>query len=141
MPVQNEQFKKLTDRASIAAAVRDINDRINGCGFNFMEDTAGNFRSVASEHIKEPNLLIILASFDFSYYHDLELVFYDVSYTDIGSEYYWWDHWTKDQLELSDKESSDGFEFRFNIGTNKDTQYTIMAKGFSYHFEKIGYRR
>jgi hypothetical protein len=137
-----EIHKKLTDRESIAAAVKYINEMVNGRGFNFMEDTAGEFtRSLAWRNIKEPNILIILASFDFSYYHDLEIVFYDVSYTTIGPEYSWWDHWTKDQLELSEKDFPDGFEFRFNRGTNTDVQYIVHAKAFSYHFEKIVYRQ
>src|SRR5689334_452476 len=127
-----EIHKKLTDRESIAAAVKYINEMVNGRGFNFMEDTAGEFtRSLAWRNIKEPNILIILASFDFSYYHDLEIVFYDVSYTTIAPEYSWWDHWTKDQLELSEKDFPDGFEFRFNRGTNTDVQYIVHAKAFS----------
>jgi len=132
--------KKLTDRENIAAAVKYINDNINGSGFSFMEDTKGDFRSLAWSNIKETNMLIILASFDFSYYHDLELVFYDVDYTDIGPEYSWWDHWTKDQLEIGEENNPEIFEFRFNIGPQNEKQYTVMAKGFSYHFGKMIYR-
>ena len=107
-----------------------------------MEDTDGRFNSIAFNLSKEnDNSIIILASFDFSYYHNLELVFYDKGYCTIGPEYSWWDHWTKDQLELSDEDFPDGFEFRFNIGTNSDRQYIVHAKVFSYHLERISNKR
>ena len=140
--MDNPYHKKLTDKQDIANAVRYINDSINGRGLNFMEDTAGRWSSIAFANSKEnDHSIIILASFDFSYYHDLELVFYDVGYSNLGYEYSWWDHWTKDQLELGDEEFPDGFEFRFNRGTNSDVQYIIHAKSFSYHLERIVYNR
>src|SRR5574338_30463 len=140
MQEQKGFHKKLTDRESIAAAVKDVNERINGTGFSFMEDTAGKFKSIASDTVHEKNILIILASFDFSYYHNLEMVFYEVSYTDINPGDEWWDHWTKDQLELSKANDPGEFEFRFNIGTHKEEQFIVKAKGFSYCFENVGYR-
>jgi hypothetical protein len=56
----------------------------------------------------------------------------------------WWDHWTKNQLELQEEIFKDGkgnsfFEFRFNIGANRDDQYIIRAEKFSYHFEHMSY--
>ena len=105
-----------------------------------MEASNGNNRSIAFNILDEnSNAVIILASFDFSYYHNLELVFYEVGYNNIPFEAYWWDHWTKDQLELSDENFPDGFEFRFNLGTQGDRQYRIHAKGFSYYLENFGY--
>jgi hypothetical protein len=142
----NEQKKvhiKLTDSDSIALAVKDINNRINGCGFSFLEDSGGKFKSYAVDECKLniPGNLIILASFDFSYYHDLEIVFYDVSQSNIDPEDTWWDHWTKDQIELSDKHLPDGFEFYFNIGTHKEDQFLVIAKGLSYHFGNMSYQQ
>lgn len=140
-PEQHSFHKKLADQKSIAAAIHYINDKINGCGFSFMEDTQGKYKSWAFDEIGEKKILIILASFDFSYYHNLELVFYDVSYTDISPEDSWWDHWTKDQLEFNELNNKSGFEFRFNIGTHTDEQFIVKAKGFSYCFEKMHYRQ
>lgn len=134
--------EKLTDSQSIQAAIDFINDSINGRGFNFLEDTACSNKSRASDFVKKNDRsILVLSSFDFSYYHDLEMAFYDVSFTDLGAGYYWWDHWTKDQLELGNVNYSDGFEFRFNRGTHSDIQYIIRANGFSYHFETISYWR
>jgi len=144
MPGQ-EIHKRLENYNEIADAVKYINDRINGCGFNFKEDSARRERSLASSHVSDSdNAIIILASFDFSYYHDLEMVFYNVALTDIGEEYYWWDHWTKDQIELQkdmikDEKGNSFFEFRFNIGTNRNTQYIVRAEKFSYHFGHVSY--
>ena len=144
--MSKDLHKKLTDRESIQAAVKYINDSINGRGFNFMDDTTGTMVSLASPIIKEnPHSILILASFDFSYYHNLELIFYEVGYTNLGYEYSWWDHWTKDQIELGDEVpiangTPNEFEFRFNRGTHSDIQYIIRAKAFSYHFEKFAYR-
>src|SRR6185503_16111540 len=122
-----------------------INARINGCGFNFKEDSARREKSFASTVVTdEDNAVIILASFDFSYYHDLEMIFYNASYSTVGEEYTWWDHWTKNQLELQeetfkDEKGNSVFEFRFNIGTNSDKQYVIRAEKFSYHFGHMSY--
>jgi hypothetical protein len=129
---------RLTDRQRIETAVKDINTKVNGTGLDFREDTDGLYKSIAWINFNEPGMLIILASFDFSYYHDLEIVFYDVSYTDIESEYSWWGHWSKDQLELHDSSVPGEFEFRFNIGTHKEEYYTVRAKAFSCHFERLG---
>ena len=92
-------------------------------------------------NFNEPGMPIVLASFDFAYYHDLEIVFYDVGYSDIPSEAPWWGHWTKDQLEFYDTDIPREFEFRFNMGTHTDRQFTIKAKAFSYHFERPGQNR
>jgi hypothetical protein len=137
--------KRLDKYEEIADAVMVINARINGCGFNFREDSARREKSFASSHVNDlDNATIILSSFDLSYYHDLEIVFYNVCYSTIGEEYMWWDHWTKNQLELQEEIFKDGkgnsfFEFRFNIGANRDDQYIIRAEKFSYHFEHMSY--
>lgn len=132
--------KKLTDREGIKDAIRKINDAINGCGLSFMEDTDGRYQSYAYSNISEKNILIVLASFDFSYYHDLELVFYEVEHTSVGNGYSWWDHGEKDQIELAAEEKPGVFEFRFNVGTHSDKQYIVRAKGFSYYSDKVVYR-
>src|SRR6185369_2332533 len=112
-----------------------INDSINGCGFNFLVDKEISYR----ENEIPGNSLIVIASFDFSYYHDLELVFYDVISTDLEVEMEWWDHWEKDQIELGEENSHGEFEFKFNRGTHKDTQYSVRSKGFSYRFGTVFY--
>ena len=137
--------KRLTNYDEIAEAVKYINERINGCGFNFLEDSDCRSKSFASNCVKEEdNALVILASFDFSYYHDLEMIFYNVYVSTILKEYMWWDHWTKDQLEICtdpfiDKDGNSFFEFRFNIGTAKEEQHIIRAEKFSYHFGHVSY--
>jgi hypothetical protein len=134
-------FQRLTDRQSIAAAVKHINESVNGCGFDFREDTNGRYVSYGWANFEEPNRLVVLASFDFAYYYDLEILFFDVSCNEIPDGYSWWDHWTKDQLELLDKDDPNGFEFRFNIGTHGDQYFTVVAKGFSYLFKRVSHRR
>jgi len=137
--------KRLTNYDEIAEAVKYINERINGCGFNFLEDSDCRSKSFASNCVKEEdNALVILASFDFSYYHDLEMIFYNVYMSTVLKEYMWWDHWTKDQLETSknmftDENGNSCFEFRFNIGTAKEEQHIIRAEKFSYHFGHVSY--
>ena len=146
MPEQNIHHR-LDKYEEIADAVMIINARINGCGFNFREDSARREKSFASSCVDDSDkAVIILASFDFSYYHDLEMIFYNVSYSTVGEEYIWWDHWTKNQLELQEEVFKDEkgdliFEFRFNIGTNRDEQYIIRAEKFSYHFGHVSYWR
>lgn len=129
----------LTERLAIKDALRLINDKINGCGFSFREATKDNDRLSFENENPSEKQMIIESSFDFCYYHDLELVFYDVGFTDIGHEDYWWDHWDKDQIELSDETFLDGFEFRFNPGPHKEYQYVVRAKRFSYLFEQVNY--
>lgn len=139
--MNNPYHPILRDRQVIKDALRLINDKINGCGFDFMEDTEGKRPSIAFANSHEGDRsLIILASFDFSYYHNLELVFYDVAHTDISPGSRWWDNWSGDQIELSDESNSDYFEFRFNRGPGKTDQYQVRAKGFSYLFEQVSHR-
>ena len=143
---ENELHKRLTNYHDIAEAIHNINERINGCGFNFKEDSDGFTRSVALAYVADSDkAIIVLASFDFSYYHDLEMVFYNVSYSTVGPGYSWWDHWNKDQIEFvgeieaNDKDST-GFEFRFNRGTKGEVQYVIKASAFSYYDGHVSYR-
>jgi hypothetical protein len=138
---QNEFHSRLSERQHIEAAVKFVNDSIKGRGLNFREDTDGRYKSLAWINIDEPGMMIVLASFDFSYYHDLELVFYDTGFTNLPKGDSWWDHWAKNQLELSEKDFPDGFEFRFNIGTGSDNQYIIRAKGFSYYLGNVSHSR
>jgi len=78
----SENHKLITNYTEISQAIRSINDSINGCGFNFRVDKEISYR----ENEIPGNSLIVLASFDFSYYHDLELVFYEVTSTDLEAE-------------------------------------------------------
>ena len=129
----------LTTRPDILAAVTYINNKVQGVGYNFMEDTKRDYRSLAGNNSFEgESLQIVLGSFDFSYYHTLEMVFYDIVSSTLEPETYWWDHWTRDQLEVKEIESGI-FEFRFNRGPDTDSQYIIKAKGFSYCFENVGH--
>ena len=140
-----EVHKRLTNPIEIAEAIKRINDRINGSGLSFKEDSDGLTRSVALAHIADSDkAIIVLASFDFSYYHDLEMVFYNVSYSTVGSGYSWWDHWTKDQIEFIGEvggkdENLTNFEFRFNRGTKSNEQYIIRASAFSYYDGHVSY--
>ena len=135
MSTFSQNHTQLNDRATILEAVRSINNSVNGSGFNFLVDKDNAYR----ENELPGNALIVLASFDFSYYHDLELVFYDVIATDLNVEMEWWDHWEKDQIELGEENLPGEFDFRFNRGTHKDTYYSIRSKGFSYHFGTVFY--
>jgi len=129
----------IQDRATIEQALRTINDKINGCGFNFQVDkNDAGYISYPEEQVPS-NVLVVLCSFDFSYYHDLELVFYDVSFTDLDPGDMWWDHWEKDQVEMNPNYTGEGFEFYFNRGTHTDVQLIVRAKAFSYHFGTVFY--
>ena len=131
---------KYTSRRDINLAIMQINDSVKGRGYSFIEDTDGRYHSNAFAMPREGDRsIIVLASFDFSYYHNLELVFYEVGYTNMRQGNSRSDHWTKDQLELSGEEFPDGFEFKFNAGD--DFQYSIRAKALSRHLERISNRR
>jgi len=135
MSAFEQNHKIINDRQEILRAIRMINDSINGRGFNFLVDKETAYR----ENEIPENALIVIASFDFSYYHDLELVFYDVISTDLETEMEWWDHWEKDQIELGEEDPQGEFTFKFNRGTHKDTQYSVRSKGFSYRFGTVFY--
>ena len=70
----------LSNYVEIVAAIKDINNRINGRGFNFREDSSGLHKPITLAYVSEDDkAIILLASFDFSYCRYLELVFYNVS--------------------------------------------------------------
>jgi hypothetical protein len=139
MSTFTDNHKKMADRPSVVDALRSINDKINGCGFNFQVDKNENgFISYPEIEVPE-NALIVLSSFDFCYYHNLEIVFYDVLFTDLDPGDMWWDHWEKDQLALNEEYTGEGFEFYFTRGTHTDIQLIVRAKSFSFHFGTVYY--
>ncbi len=140
--MNNIYHPKLTQRPEIENALKLINDKINGCGYSFKEDTAGSRPSIAFANSSEDDRsLIILASFDFSYYHNLEMVFYEVSYTNIHPGASWSDHWSKNQIEVSHLNFPEGYYFFINRGGYNEKQGIVRAKGFSYLFQNVGNSR
>lgn len=106
-----------------------------------MEDSDGFKPSIAFANSTEAdNSVIILASFDFFYYHNLEMVFYNVAFNDIQPRSQWWDHWKKDQIELADEAYDEGFKFKFNRGGENAKCGIIIARGFSYLFQQVSHR-
>jgi hypothetical protein len=138
-------------REQLGAAVTDINNRINGCGFYFAWDM-GSERGYTSYEALPEGVVMVISSFDFSYYYDLEMAFHSVVKHDLEDEYPWPDHWSKDQIELLSEDEASRFMqqngipatsglhlFALNIGSHSDNQFYILAKGFSYYFGTVFY--
>jgi hypothetical protein len=147
------RHQPLTERASIEAAIADINKRINGAGFNFQWDMPGETSGILLSYEDVPDdTIIVISSFDFSYYYDLEIVFHDALKHDLPEDNPWWDHWEKDQIVLHSEAETAAYMteagirpdpncylFGFNRGTHSDVIYKVLAKGFSYHFGTVYY--
>jgi hypothetical protein len=118
--------------------VEGISKKLHSAGFYFMTDEIEpgfGYQSYPSAKVHSRSL-IILGSFDFTYYHELEFVFRDVAWHDLPPKAYWSDHWEKPQLELLSQEEKaqkgldahEGYLFAFNIGSFSELRYYIVAK-------------
>ena len=143
---------RITDAHVRRQTLQAINATIHGVGLSFKLDKAEEGYTAYTPGAMPAQTILVLASFDFAYYHQLELLFYDVVAHNLPEDARWPDHWAKDQLVLlHDHEHahalhaiqiphpSEHVVFAFNRGSHGDEQYFVAASGFSYVFETVFY--
>ena len=146
----------ISDINEISITLAAFNEKVHNVGLYFKLDVPDEDGGIAYPINEIPNnAIVVLGSFDFSYYHQVEIVFFDTIAHTIDTEYRWSDHWDKDQLCLlttADRKKiliTNGIEddssihvFAFNIGSFSDEQYYIIAKGISikmgivFHYDR-----
>lgn len=149
----NNKHTLLTDAETIKRHLADINEQIHSVGLYFKQDIADEigYTSYPDSEIPE-GAVIVLGSFNFTYYHQLEFVFYGAVAHNLPDIDSWPDHWDKPQLELLDEmehvkalsilkfqDPQPKFIFAFNVGSFGDKQFYIVADGFSYLVETVFY--
>ncbi|MEZ5012868.1 MAG: hypothetical protein R2794_01120 [Chitinophagales bacterium] len=135
----------ITDKQQILDLLKKTNEEIHSVGLYFKWDKKDEvgFTSWPDDQMPE-HALIVLASFDMTYYHQMEFAFFDVLAHDMPDEFQWPDHWEKEQLVLLEgREREDAlaflniphpeshYVFAFNIGSHGEEQYYILASGIS----------
>lgn len=136
----------------IAATLAQLNKTLHSVGISFQwdeKDETGDYISCPGKDVPA-DALIILGSFDFSYYHQVEIVFYGVKAHTLHHEAYWPDHWSKPQLELlsqADEKAvinqlgwppaDEMHLFAFNRGSHGDERYYILAEGLSWYIGTV----
>lgn len=136
----------------IVATLKQLNGTLHSTGVSFQwdeKDADGEYISYKANEVPA-DALIVLGSFDFSYYHQVELVFYGVKAHTLHTQAYWPDHWSKPQLELLQGEEANtiaaklGWQlttgqqvFAFNRGSHGDERYYIMAEGLSWYIGTV----
>jgi hypothetical protein len=156
----HNEFVKLhhciADTESIIQVLNGFNETVHSAGMYFRLDVPDEDGGIAYPNNEIPDkAVIVIGSFDFSYYHQIEIVFFETLSHTISSQSIWSDHWDKAQLtliqgivrhevlakhQLSDDESL--HVFAFNIGSFGDEQYYIIAKGISiklgvvFHYDR-----
>lgn len=143
--------QQLKNENEIVDAIEQFNKTVKSVGLYFQEDNFDESGGTSFPNEEVPaNTLIILGSFDFAYYHQAEIVFFDALANNIDSDYIWPDHWQRPQIELLLGDERDAglkqfnipdsdahFVFRFNVGSHGDDHYIIIAKGISLHLSTI----
>lgn len=153
-------FQLLHSRISnideITLKLSEFNETVHSVGLYFRLDVPDEDGGIAYPKNEIPeNAIIVISSFDFSYYHQVEIAFFDTIAHTIDTEYMWSDHWDKDQLCLLSGDErkkiliTNGIEdnpsfhvFAFNIGSFSNEQYYIIAKGISikmgivFHYDR-----
>ncbi len=137
-----------TEAGAIQATLQQLNTTLHNAGLSFWvdeKDEEGQYTSYPAADVPA-DALIVLGSFDFCYYHDLELLFYGVQTHNLPPQAHWSDHWQKPQLELVQGNEAQvvlqqlQWEpapqqklFAFNVGSHGDSRYYILALGLSWH--------
>jgi len=149
----------ISDMNEITQKLSEFNETVHSAGFYFKLDVPDDDGGIAYPLNEIPgNAIIVLGSFDFSYYHQAEIVFFDTIAHTLDAEHIWSDHWDKDQLCLlsgnnrknvlltnSIEDDSSTHVFAFNIGSFSDEQYYIVAKGISikmglvFHYNRVAH--
>ena len=156
----NNDFEKLhsciTDTETIIQTLNSFNETVHSAGMYFRLDVPDEDGGIAYPNNEIPDkAVVVIGSFDFSYYHQIEIVFFEAITHNISSESIWADHWDKEQLTLIQGTTrydiltkhqpydDDTFHvFAFNIGSFGDEQYYIIAKGISiklgivFHYDR-----
>lgn len=89
--------------------------------------------------------LLLVGSFDFSYYHDVEVIFYDVSYICCPTSYF-----TVNRFRVADENENvkfvnlfSGEQYKGQLIALDDTflsiSYYILANNMEYNFSKFFY--
>ena len=136
----------ITDTGEIIRFLAQVNDDLHSAGLYFKPDIPDEIGYTSYPDAEVPNAcLIVMGSFDFTYYHQCEFVFHQLSSHNIPDTDQWPDHWVKPQLELLS--SSDRMHalntlritddpsllvFAFNRGSHGDERYFIACHGISY---------
>lgn len=149
----DQNHTRIDDPVAIALVLEKLNQDLHSTGVYFKWDVRDDlgYNTYPDAEIPERSMAVI-ASFDFMYYHQLELFFYDVAAHSIPDGDMWSDHWVKPQLELLSGDASihvrsslgissdeELLFFAFNIGSHSDTQYYIAAKGISVFMGTVFY--
>lgn len=146
----------ISDINEISITLAAFNEKVHNVGLYFKLDVPDEDGGIAYPINEIPNnAIVVLGSFDFSYYHQAEIVFFDTIAHTLDAEHTWSDHWDKDQLCVLSENNrknvllTNGIEddssihvFAFNIGSFSDEQYYIIAKGISikmgivFHYDR-----
>lgn len=131
------------DQTIIADQLQVLNDELASAGMYFMLDVQDDLGFTSYAEIPD-NCLVVMVSFDFTYYHQMEFGFHGVLAHSITHDGAWPDHWNKPQIELlhgAERSAAlaalqlashtDCLIFAFNIGSFSDERYYIAAKGIS----------
>lgn len=95
-----ENHNPIFETQVIIDKLAGINDELHSAGFHFKVDVPDEigYTSYPNEEIPE-NTVIVIGSFDFTYYHQCEFAFHQVKAHKLP-DYDWRDHWEKPQLIL-----------------------------------------
>jgi hypothetical protein len=104
-------------RNQIELALKLFNERAHNAGFEFKVKGTGN------QHVQ------IEASFDFAYYINVRLDFYEVIYTNLKAGQSWPDAWHSDQISMLTSE-----EFRETLRVN-GIKFSLDTNGFALCFK------
>lgn len=144
----------IADESTLIETLSALNIELHSAGMYFQLDTPDSIGYTSYPELPEA-CVMVLASFDFTYYHQIEFCFHGVVQHTITHEGSWADHWQKPQLVLlSDEERALVLQrlhlapdipqhvFAFNIGSFTDDQYYIvadalsMATGTVFHYNR-----
>lgn len=149
MQVHSRIFTKPEE---IIATLTELNENLHSTGVSFQwdeKDANGEYISYKANEVPA-DALIVLGSFDFSYYHQVEVVFYGTKAHTLHTGAHWPDHWSKPQLELLQGSEANttalklGWQlngdeqlFAFNVGSHGDERYYILARGLSWYIGTV----
>lgn len=157
MSVFQQLHTPVYDLQQIEILLRQFNSDVHSAGWYFMWDVPDINGSTAYPEDEIPeNSVILLGSFDFTYYHQGEIVFHRVAGHNFDKDRIWPDHWDKDQIVLlrgAERESAlDKLHIRqldqlpvfaINIGSFGGDRYLIAAEGISiaigtvFHYNRL----
>ena len=139
-----ELHKPIIGADELLSVLSQLNADMHNAGLYFQWDKADEIGFTSYPDLPE-HCIMILASFDVTYYHQLELCFHQIRAHTLIDNNQWPDHWNKNQLELLQgvershvlmncavPEDETIHVFAFNVGSFSDRQLYIIAEGFSF---------